>query len=208
MTARLGPWVRLWPVWAPAVLLCLVNAGVYVWLTSESMGRRASTESEVAELQGEIARLERSRQRALADRAAVEALEADLDRLYGEVFGRLDLRLTDILRAVGEANSAAGLRPASFRYAAGEQEDLELTRFQVSFGFDGRYEQVRRLLDALAESPQFLIVDRISFSGDDEAAVQELTIGLEVSTYVAEADRRMLEQLTGGREPGGAGGQG
>lgn len=208
MTARLRPWARLWPVWVPAVLLCLVNAGVYIWLTSESLGRRASTEAEVAGLEADIARLERARARAQADREAAAALEQDLDRLYGEVFGRLDLRLTGILRAVGEANAAAGLRPASFRYAAGDVQDLDLTRFQVSFGFDGRYEQVRQLLEELADSPQFLIVDRISLAGDDEAAVQELTIGLEVSTYVAEADEKMLEQLTRGREPGGSGGQG
>ncbi len=208
MTGGLRPWLRLWPAWVPAVLVCLANAGAYVWLTSESIGRRASSEAAVAELRGEIAQLERGRDRALADRAAVEGLEADLGRLHDQVFGRLDGRLTRIMRAIGESNAAAGLRPASFRYSAKEDKALELTRFQVTFGFEGRYGQVRRLLDELADSPEFLIVDRISFSGDDQAVQQELTIGLQVSTYVVQFDEAMLTRLTGAEATGGSGGEG
>jgi len=197
-------WRRLLPVWLPVMVFAVANVVVYVWLSSETIGRRAALEASVDDLQQTIARLEKARDRAANDRQAVEALQVELDQIYDDVFSSLDQRLTAILRAVGEATRAAGVRPGTFTYGANEDKDLGLWRFQISFGFDAQYHQVRRLLDALAESAQFLIVDRVSFSGDEDARSQELRVSIAVSTYLARADKELLDRLTSGR--GGRGG--
>jgi Tfp pilus assembly protein PilO len=196
-------WRRLLAVWLPVVLFAVANLAVYVWLSSETIGRKAALEASVDTLQQTIARLEKARDRAADDRRAVEALQLDVDRMYDEVFASLDDRLTAILRAVGDATREAGVRPATFSYSATEEKDLGLWRFQISFAFEAQYRQVRRLLDALAESPQFLIVDRISFTGDEDARSQDLRISLAVSTYLARADKELLDRLTSGQAPTG-----
>ncbi len=197
------PWRRLLPVWLPVALFALANLSVYVWLSSETIGRRAALESSVGDLRQTIARLERARTRASGDRTSVEALQVDLDRMYDEVFANLDDRLTAILRAVGDATRQAGVRPGTFSYSATEDKKLGLWKFQISFNFEAGYRQVRQLLDALADSNQFLIVDRISFTGDADAHSQDLRIALAVSTYVARADKELLDRLTSGLAPTG-----
>jgi Tfp pilus assembly protein PilO len=196
-------WRRLLPVWLPVALLAVANLALYVWLSSETIGRRATLEASVDDLRQTIVRLERACNRASNDRQAVQTLQVELDRMYDDVFASLDDRLTAILRAVGDATREAGVRPGTFSYSASEDKDLGLWRFQISFAFEAQYRQVRRLLDALAESPQFLIVDRISFNGDEEARSQDLRISLAVSTYLARADKELLDRLTAGKAPTG-----
>jgi Tfp pilus assembly protein PilO len=62
----------------------------------------------------------------------------------------------------------------------------------------GRYEQIRQMIAALQSSPEFLIVESITFKGDEASNSQELAIGVRVATYLSEADRATLDRLTGG----------
>ena len=63
------------------------------------------------------------------------------------------------------------------------------------FSVEGTYEQIRSLLASLQASPQFLIVDSISFKGEEDARSQILSIRLQVSTYLAEAELGKLRAL-------------
>ncbi|RLE22819.1 MAG: hypothetical protein DRJ65_13150, partial [Acidobacteria bacterium] len=63
------------------------------------------------------------------------------------------------------------------------------------FSVEGTYEQIRTLLASLQTSPQFLIIDSISFKGEEEARSQMLSIRLQVSTYLAEAELGKLRVL-------------
>ena len=62
-----------------------------------------------------------------------------------------------------------------------------------------RRHQIRKLLTGLQSSPEFLVVDQIGFRGEEGPVTRELSIGIGIATYLAEADMEQLQQLGGGR---------
>jgi hypothetical protein len=197
-------WQRMVPVWVPAVLLCLVSVAVYIWLSS-GFGREAQLRQGVIELETRLVELEGLAASAAAEREAVAALEGELGHLYDDVFGSLEARLTDILRTVGNATREAGLLPSAYAYNAEKEERLDLIRFGIQFAVTGEYAQVRQLLAVLQESPEFIIVEALSLTGEEGVATRELRIQLKLATYVAHAGRDTLRELTGEASVGGGG---
>ena len=203
MSGGWAPWRTMLPVWLPAVLLCLASMAVYGWLSSESLGREALLRTRVAELEAKLEQLKQIRQSAADERQLVSNLESGLERLQVEVFGSLDDRLTGILRSVGTATHDAGLRVGRYSYSAEEIKDLDLSRFGIQFTVAGEYAQVRRMLAALQASPEFLVVNRIGFSGEEGATTRELQIGVRLSTYLGDAASDTLRELTESADTGG-----
>jgi len=198
VTLDLRPWRRLLAVWLPAVVLCALTAGAYVWQTSESGGRRAQIRHQIEDLEQEISRLEQMQQAAASDREKVAEIESQFDLLYNDVFGDLDQRLTRILRAVGSATREAGMLPSSFGYTAADDRDTGFIRFGVRFSVDAEYMQIRHMLAALQSSPEFLVVENLNLSGDEDPVSRELAISVNIATFLAEADAGQLRRLTGG----------
>ncbi len=198
MTLDLRPWRRLLAVWLPTVVLCTLTVGAYVWQTSESGGRRAQIRHQIEDLEQEISRLEQMQQAAASDREKVAEIESQFDLLYNDVFGDLDQRLTRILRAVGSATREAGMLPSSFGYTAADDRDTGFIRFGVRFSVDAEYIQIRRMLSALQSSPEFLVVENLNLSGDEDPVSRELAISVNIATFLAEADAGQLRRLTGG----------
>ena len=198
MTIDFRPWRRLLAVWLPAVLVCLAAATFYVWQTSETGGRSAQIRNQIEELEREIARLEGIQTAAEADRQDVEEINRQFDQLYHEVFGNLDERLTRILRAAGSATREAGLLPGTFGYTATQDQETGLTRFGIRFGVDAEYQQIRQMLAALQSSPEFLVIENLNHTGDEDPVRRELKIQVNIATFLAEVDEDRLRQLTGG----------
>jgi len=190
-------WRRLLPVWLPAVLLAAASVAMYVWQTSDRVGRAAQLENQIDALEAEIVRLEGLREQAIAERRLVEDVEAEFRRLYGDVFGRLDERLTRIMRATYSATRDAGLNPGSYAYKLDDRDLSGAQRLTISFAVAGEYAQVRQMLASLQSSPEFLVVDSIQFTGEAEAVTSRLGITVRVSTFLTEADPEQLRRLTG-----------
>ena len=198
MTIDLRPWRRLLAVWLPAVALCVATAAFYIWQTSESGGQRAQIRNEIDELEQEVARLERMRRAAASDREAVAEINRQFEHLYTDVFGDLEQRLTRILRAVGSATRDAGLQPGSFTYTAAEDQTTGFIRFGVRFSVDAEYGQIRRMLATVQSSPEFLVVENVNLTGAEDPVSRELSISVDIATFLAEADEDRLRHLTGG----------
>ena len=208
MTAAWRPWQRMAVVWVPAVVVCLVMFATYAWQTSGSVGREAQLRDDITNLENEVARLGRIAEQASGERDAVAELDVQFNHLYDEVFGDLEERLTNILRAVGPATREAGLLPGSFGYSASEDKQLDQVRFSIQFAVNGEYPQIRQLLASLQTSPEFLIVEHIGFAGEEDTSTRELQISLRLATVFAEADEEMLRRLTGGIRKAGLDGDG
>ena len=198
MTVDLRPWKRLAAVWLPAVMVCVAAAALYAWQTSESGGRRAQVRSQIDGLEGELARLDGLLKATSADRDRVAELERQFSLLYADVFGDLNDRLTDILRAVGSATRDAGLLPDSFTYSADEDRGAGFIRFGVQYSVVGEYRQIRQMLAELQVSPEFLVVENLSLSGDEDPVSRDLGMTVSIVTYLAEANAQQLRRLTGG----------
>ena len=198
MTVDLRPWRRMLLVWLPAVFLCLVAAAVFLWQNSESGGRSSQLRNRVVELDAELARLEALERATSGDRERVAQLDEQFGSLYVEVFGSLDERLTSILREVGSATRNAGLLPGTYSYSASEDKKSGFIRFGIQFSVKGEYHQIRQLLAELQSSPEFLVVQDLGLSGDEDPVSRDLGISLRLATFVAEADENQLRRLTGG----------
>jgi Tfp pilus assembly protein PilO len=198
MTVDLRPWQRLLPIWLPAVALCLGALLLYVWQTSESGDRRAQVQDRVVDLEAELARLEDLMQATGGDRKWVAEIEKEFTILHEEVFGTLDGRLTDILRAVGSATRDAGLLPGSYSYSASVDKDTGFIRFGIQFSVEGEYRRIRQMLAELQSSPEFLVVEGLSLTGDEDPISQKLKISVRIATFLVEADPQQLRRLTGG----------
>ncbi|MCP4898725.1 MAG: hypothetical protein GY906_17280 [bacterium] len=191
-------WRRLVALWLPAIGLCVTMIGLFIWQSSESLGRAGQLRSQLEELRSEVERLGGLRLETEEQRVAVDKVEAELQHLRDNVFGDLGERLTRILRAVGSATRSAGLLPDRFAYSAEELENVRLTKFQVTFAINGRYDQIQKMLGALQGSPEFLIVERISFAGDEELATNDLRISIVISTYLSQVDQEMMARIAAG----------
>jgi Tfp pilus assembly protein PilO len=185
-------------VWLPTVALCAAAAAFYTWQTSDSGGRRANVRNEILELEAELDRLTGLQGATTGDRARVEELEQQFSQLYGEVFGSLDDRLTGILRSVGSATRNAGLLPDSYAYSASEERTTGFIRFSIGFSVRGEYRQIREMLAELQSSPEFLVVENLSLSGDTDPVSRELEMSVRIATFLSEADEQQLRRLTGG----------
>jgi len=195
MNPRFLPWVRLAWVWIVAVVFCLAALAVLIWQTSGPMGRRGLIEGQIEQLNQEIDRLDVITNQAREERIGVAEAGETLERIDGELFGKLDDRMTEVLREVGLASKGAGLLPAGFSYREAVNSKTGGVRFGIGFSVEGTYEQIRTLLVSLQASPQFLIIDSISFKGEEDARSQILSIQLQVSTYLAEAELGKLRAL-------------
>lgn len=198
MIFDLRPWRQMLPVWLPAVILGLVSVGFFFYQTSGSMGRKATLAAAIEELGIEVARLEVLHELVTADRQEVEELQVGFQDINDRVFSDLDLRLTRILRAVGTATREAGLLPGTYSYTAKDENRLGYVRFGIAFQVVGEYPQIREMLASLQASPEFLIVDGLTLTKDDDAASRTLYIGVRISTYLDEVDPERLLRLTGG----------
>ena len=198
MTIDLRPWRRLLAVWLPAVGLCAMTLAFYVWQTSESGGRRAQIRGQIEDLEVEIARLEQLQQATALDRQTLIEIDRQFDLLYSDVFGDLDERLTRILRAVGSATREAGLLPGTYTYTAANDRTTGFIRFGVLFSVDAEYQQLRLMLAALQSSPEFLVVENLNLTGDEDPVSRDLAISVNIATFLAEADTDRLRRLTGG----------
>ena len=192
------PWRQMLPMWLPAVILALSLVGWFFYQTSDSVGRRATLASEIADFSAEVERLEMLHELVVADRREVEELQIGFQNLNDQVFSDLDLRLTRILRATGAATRDSGLLPGTYSYSAKEEKSLGYVRFGVGFQVDGEYAQIRKMLALLQASPEFLIVDGLTLAKDDDPASRSLKIGVRLSTYLGQVDPDRLRRLTGG----------
>jgi len=198
VTLDFRPWKRLVAAWLPAVVLCVAAAFLYAWQTSDTGGRRANVRDEILGLEAELDRMEGLRVATTSDRTRVAELEQQFSQLYGEVFGDLDERLTGILRSVGSATRNAGLLPDSYTYSASEEKTTGFIRFSVGFSVRGEYRHIRQMLAELQASPEFLVVENLSLSGDAGPVSRELDMSVRIATFLSEADERQLRRLTGG----------
>ena len=198
MTLDLRPWKRLVAVWLPAVVLFVAAGSFYVWQTSESGGARARVRGEIADFENEFVRLAKLEAATTGDREDVAKLDQQFAYLYSEVFGSLEDRLTRILRAVGSATRSSGLLPGSYSYSANEDRSTGFIRFGVRFAVEGEYQQIREMLAELQSRPEFLIVENLGLSGDEDPVRQELSINVSIATFLTEADAEQLRRLTGG----------
>jgi len=129
--------------------------------------------------------------------AAYKKVQNDLQVLYNERWSTAMQRLTALIDEVRRLAAASHLEPPSYQFSSGETKNSNVvsntkgsigtTTVEIAFTVQGTYEQVRRLINMLELSDQFVIIDGISLTSSPNAsanasAEKTLTLNIRLKT--------------------------
>lgn len=108
-------------------------------------------------------------ERAAADqelRAYQDAVK-DIQVVYGDWWSTSEGRLAPLIVEIRQLAARSELRLRAINYDSTQQKkELGASFFGISFAVQGNYAQIRRLINLIELSRQFVIIDEISLSGD------------------------------------------
>lgn len=194
MTPR-SAWLRLWFVWLPPTLLLAANILWLLGLRSAVLGRGSLLTRQRDAVAREVATLAAQRDALLGARRSLTVLEQDLDVMRKERLGSMRERLVSFLVDITKRTHAAGLRPERINYTAAADTKTGMVHFSAIFALSGTYEEVRRCVNLLESSPQFVVVEQLAVRGEEAADSLAVDVQLSVGTYFVDADTGMLRQL-------------
>ena len=133
------------------------------------------------------ARLKRAREaRALAERqyAGYRKVQHDIEEVYNDRWSTPLKRLTPLISEVQRLAAASQLVPPSYAFSQTQSKSdstgaLNTSVVGITFTVQGNYQQIRRLINLLELSPQFVIIDSVALSALND---QSLTLNLHVKT--------------------------
>ena len=138
---------------------------------------RVQYESRLGSLEGDKQAAEQHLQGVRAQRARVEAqvatyrkAQADLAEIYNERWATQQERLTALINEVKRLENASQLVGRSHAFGLTEKDakaanGLGTDIVTITFGVQGNYQQVRRLINLLELSNQFVIIDGVALTG-------------------------------------------
>ena len=171
-----------WWIWGIPTILLLLGVGFLANYLMALSGEGRSLLSNVSRTEAE---LEKLLDEADALEAKIEALSFNQDeirRLYEEHLSTESERLTKILVEVKDLADQSGLTPSALNYQDEELESFDLKRKAFSFGVDGSYSNLRKLIHELEQSESFLTLEQIGLA---ETSGNALQIRLRISTIFA-----------------------
>jgi hypothetical protein len=128
----------------------------------------------------------RSRVAAEQQLAAYRKTQSDVHQVLETRWATKEERLTALIIEVYRLADRSGFSPGSYSFSqtatqgtGSASRRIGATQVGIAFTVQGTYQQVRRLINYLELSPQFVIIDQISLSS---MAGQNLTLNLHVKT--------------------------
>ncbi|HLE60631.1 MAG TPA: hypothetical protein VI700_03755 [Thermoanaerobaculaceae bacterium] len=190
-----GAWLKLWYLWVPAGVLVLLNV---IWLTGlrgALLGRGSLLAKQVSEAEAVVNKLEGQLRQLEHTARALDELQANLGELRERRLGPMRKRLVPFLQDVVTRTQEAGLQPERVAYAVRRETKTGLVYFSAAYSVKGSYDQIRRCVFLLESSPEFVLLDGLGLRGDEGTSSLDVEVQLNVGTYFADVDERMLKQL-------------
>ena len=173
------------------ILLALVlAANLFFFFTYrvQYQSRIDSLDQEMAQVQTQLDTARASRIRAEQTFASYRKVENDVLQVFNETWATQPERFTKMFAEITRLAMASNLSPAAYSFQRGEakrvstgskRETLGANEVTIAFGVKGTYEQVRRLINLLELSRQFVIIESITLN---EADSQTLSLSLSLKT--------------------------
>jgi hypothetical protein len=110
--------------------------------------------------------------------AAHKAMVETIATVYDSWWSTPDKRLTKLIVEVKDLVGKAGLTVQSVSYSQPGGSSDVTKPMEIVFGVQGSYMQLRQLINLLELSDQFLIIDSVSFAGDQIGGTISLNLRL------------------------------
>jgi hypothetical protein len=129
--------------------------------------------------------------------ALYRKVQHDVRDVYDKQWGTEQQRLTALISEVKRLALASNMVPASTSYSRASvsqprKGSTPAEEMGIAFTVQGDYQQVRRLINLLELSRQFVIIDQVSLSSPD---TQNLTLTLRLKTLFRDTTSGAARQL-------------
>ena len=175
-------------------LLLLANTVFFFTYRVQYVSRLQDLDSRQEQAQAQLDQARNASITAEQQLAAYKKVQADLQVLYNERWSTPMQRLTALIDEVKRLAAASHLQPPSYAFTTTESKPLVgatgpstkgsigTTTVGIAFTVQGTYEQVRRLINLLELSDQFVIIDGISLASDGSGSDKTLTLNIRLKT--------------------------
>jgi len=157
-------------------LLLLANVVFFLTYRVQYQSRLDDLDERMKQAEARLTQTRNARVKAEQTYRSYKQIEADVAKIYNEYWSTQNARLTGMIAEVKRLTVASSLVPTSVAYARTEvqaraargqrtgKESIGATEVGIGFGVAGTYEQVRRLINLLELSRQFVIIDQIGLT--------------------------------------------
>ena len=186
-------------------VLLLANVVFFFTYRVRYQSRLQDLDDRLTQAEGQLEQARTARVRAEQTYRSYKKVETDVDQIYNERWATQSERLTAMISEVKRLTVASSLVPTTITFdqsivaakkqtrpAAGaprrvQRASIGATEVGITFGVQGTYEQVRRLINLLELSEQFVIISQIGLTARD---AQVLDLNIHVKTLFREDDTR------------------
>jgi hypothetical protein len=170
-----------------AVLLA-ANAIYFFTYRVRYQARLDGVEQDLEQKEQQLEQAHLARLRAEKRYQSYRQIERDVQRVFDEYWSTQPERLTKMIGEVKRLAVASSLVPPSYAFDQDDAKQLDPNRRRrdigakevgVAFAVNGTYEQVRRLINLLELSQQFVIIDQIALAA---AEGETLAVNLHLKT--------------------------
>jgi Tfp pilus assembly protein PilO len=169
-------------------LLLAANTMFFFTYRVQYQSRLDTLDERLAQVESELEQARTARIRAEQTLQSYKKVENDVLEVFNEHWATQPERFTKLFGEVTRLAMASSLVPSSYSFkrgdakrisAGGPRQNLGATEVGITFGVEGTYDQVRRLINLLELSRQFVIIERINLSASD---AQMLSLSLQLKT--------------------------
>lgn len=164
---------------------------------------RIRYEERVADLDRRLEEAQDQLQKARNERAAAEQellayqdAVKDIEVVYADWWSTAERRLAPLIVEIWQLAARSDLRLRAINYDHTQQKsELGASFFGISFAVQGSYAQIRRLINLIEISRQFVVIDEISLSGDP-AGSNPTQMNLRLKTLFRATPSRRISEVS------------
>lgn len=179
-----------------AILAVLLVANTIFFLTYRVQYERRlqALDERLHDTEGRLQHAQNVRLAAEQQLRSYNKVRTDLQTLYNERWATKPQRLTPLIEEIKRVAAKSQVAPPkTISFSQIEDHDAQrtggvgTTTVIISFSVQGNYQQIRRLINSLELSDQFLIIDGINLAGAGSDA--NLTLNIRLKTLFREGPR-------------------
>jgi len=171
--------------------LFVANAIFFFTYRVQYETRLQALDTRLKQTEDDLQRARNKRMAAEQQLASYNKAQADLENLYNRTWSTKAQRLTALINELKRMCVETQLDPKSIGFSRADDKDVQKTGrpgmsvVTITFSVNGTYQQIRRLINRLELSNQFVIIDAIHLGGGGSAQ-NNLTLDLRLKTIFRE----------------------
>lgn len=171
--------------------LLLGNVVFFMTYRVQYQSRLDEMDERLAQAEGQLESSRRARLEAEAKLQAYKKVESDIAEVFDEHWSTRPRRLTLLIAEVKRLANASNAVPTTYTFTGedkakvaakglrGREVAVGANEVSITFSVDASYDQVRRMINLLELSQQFVIIEGVALTAGDQ---NQLTLNLRLKT--------------------------